>query len=101
MPTACNHPNCPQVQHLRELMEANDKARAIALEKFEAITSVKMEHLNDVRPQLASQKAEFIPRAEYDLNHKLLEAKIDALNRFMWWAIGALAAVEFILKFIK
>ena len=98
----CPHPGggCDEIKHLKELLITEMKARDLAQQKFEAVVAVKMDHLNDIRPQLAAQKGEFLSRTEYDLNHKLIENKIDALQRFMWIAIGALAAVEFILKYV-
>lgn len=117
--------NKVELLHLRELIDTKLIAMEAKQDKFEAVVSVKMLQLNEIRPQLAAQKAEFITRNEYDINHKLLDIKIDhvddkkvvsqdmfdakiaevckemsTLNRFMWTVFGILAAVEFILRFL-
>ena len=67
---------------LQDALTAQEKAVEAALlaakeavTKAEAATEKRFDSVNAFRAQLADQSASFMPRAEYDANHKALEDK--------------------------
>lgn len=48
-----------------------------AVSKAEAASEKRFESVNEFRQTLSDQTASFLPRPEYDANHKALEDKID------------------------
>lgn len=87
------HEHLEQVRHENALAFINsDKAVQAALasakeavSKAEAATDKRFESVNEFRAQLNDQARLFLPRSEYDANHKALEQRVaevnDRLNR--------------------
>lgn len=77
--------------HIDRRFEDQEKAVAAALEaakeaviKAEAAAEKRFDSVNEFRKSLSDQTATFIPRNEYDVQHKSLEARVqevvDRLN---------------------
>lgn len=71
-------------QHYDSLREADKDALAAALqavkednEKTAVAFEKRFDSVNEFRGQLSDQANTFLPRPEYDANHKALEDKID------------------------
>lgn len=82
------------VDTLKEYVEQRftDQDRAVqsallaakeAVIKAETATEKRFEATNEFRGQLADQTATFIPRLEYDAQHKALEDKVSLLTDIM------------------
>ena len=69
-----------------------------ALEKAEMSMISRLEGMNEFREQLKDQNATFITRAEYDVNHKLHEVKIEAIQKIVWTGIGMLLIVQIAIQ---
>lgn len=84
-------------EYLESRLESIDTAtilRAAALDK-------RMDAMNQIREQLATQKTEFLTRLEYDSKHQMLCDKIETVQKFVWMVSGALLLIEIALQFVK
>jgi hypothetical protein len=77
--------------------QGRDKALDLNAQALES----RLQHLNEWRQQLNSERDAFLTRNEYNLKHELLISKIEQLQKFMWIAVGTFAAVDYVIKFIK
>ncbi len=115
--------DCVHIDHLKELMDTRLEATNLAHQKFEAYLNAKLETMNEIREQLGTQKSEFISRVEFEAKHEVLIQKLDnqiamikeafakdnkaltdkveVLQKFMAGAMGGLAVLEIILRFVK
>jgi hypothetical protein len=64
-----------------------------ALDKTEEQLIIRLASMNEFREQLRDQSKTFMTVGTYDANHKLLESKIEALQKIVW---GGLAVVSFL-----
>ncbi len=60
-------------------LAASDKA----IVKAEAATEKRFEGVNEFRAALGDQANRLMPRAEYDVQHRALEEKVDNLNKIV------------------
>lgn len=70
------------------------------IEKTEIALNKRLEGMNEFRAALKDQNSTFITRVEFDARYKLIEEKIETLQKAMWILIGMLIIVETIIRFI-
>lgn len=83
--------------HLAEIIELRSKLNEIAIQKAETALLERMESSNNKFGLLKEQAAGFATKADL----KSLDDKINVLTRFMYIAIGGLAALEFVIMYLK
>ena len=76
-----------------------------ALELREQNLRKDLEHLNNLRADYEKQKLsdskEYVRQGEYSIQHKVLADKIDFQQKMLYLGLGALLAIEFILKYFN
>lgn len=72
-----------------------------AVIKAETAADKRFDAVNEFRQTLTDQTNTFIPRAEYDAQHKALEDKVDVLTKLVYIGLGAVLALQIILQFLK
>ena len=82
-----------KVVQLAEHIESHIVYSERAVDKAEEAMTKRLEGMNEFRSQLTDQSKMFMTIDTYDVNHKLLESKIEALQKIVW---GGLAVVSFI-----
>ncbi|MEK7395935.1 MAG: hypothetical protein AAB116_03250 [Candidatus Poribacteria bacterium] len=82
-----------QVAQLAERVENHCIYSDKAIEKSEAAMNKRLESMNEFRAQLTDQSKTFINYEIYNANHRILEVKIEALQKIVW---GGLAVVSFV-----
>jgi len=82
-----------KVVQLAEHIESHILYSERAVDKAEEAMTKRLEGMNEFRSQLTDQSKMFMTIDTYDVNHKLLESKIEALQKIVW---GGLAVVSFI-----
>ena len=75
------------------------EAQKIALDKAETATNLRLEGLNEWRAQNKDERACLMTRVEYEAKHQLLLSKVEASQKIIYMGLGALATIQFILKF--
>lgn len=93
-----------QLSHLRADFDNHDKYTSTALVKAEALMNERLKGMNEFRNALSDQTSAYLTRAEYESNHKLIEAKLDTMQRMVYVGAGMLIvlqiAVGVVLHFI-
>jgi hypothetical protein len=79
--------------YTKDSLEKHEMYTKDSLEKAEKDLSLRLASMNEFRSQLTDQSKTFITYDVYDANHKLLESKIEALQKIVW---GGLAIVSFV-----
>lgn len=92
---------CHGMDEFRKETDLKFQARDKALELQADALKTRLDHLNEWRNQLNTERESFLTRSEYELKHEILVNKIDALQKFMWLAIGIFAAIDYIIQFVK
>jgi len=72
-----------------------------AVLKAENASNDRFRGVNEFRQALSDQTATFIPRAEYDTNHKALQKQVDSLFRLVYMGLGIVVAIQFVLLLLK
>ena len=83
-----------QVAQLAERVESHCIYSDKSIEKAEASINKRLESMNEFRLQLSDQSKTFLTVDVYNANHRLLEAKIEAIQKIVW---GGLAIVSFLV----
>jgi len=83
-----------QVAQLAEKVENHCLYSDKSIEKAESSVNKRLESMNEFREQLREQSKTFLTMDVYNANHKLLEAKIEAIQKIVW---GGLAIVSFLV----
>jgi hypothetical protein len=81
------------VVQLSERIESHIAYSEKAVDKAEEAMCKRLESMNEFRAQLTDQNRTFITYETYNANHKILEVKIEALQKIVW---GGLAVVSFV-----
>ena len=74
--------------------EAHSQYTKIAMDKAETVMNIRLNSMNEFRAQLSDQASTFLTRDNYEVNHKLLETKIESLQKIVWTGIGMLLIVQ-------
>jgi hypothetical protein len=86
---------------LKEYMEDKFLMSDKALELATKVLDVRLTAMNNFREQMQSERDTFLTKDEYEVNHSLLESKIEIVQKFMWVLTGGLVVMELVLRFIK
>jgi len=79
---------------LQAEFEAHSDYTKIAMDKAETVMNIRLNSMNEFRAQLSDQASSFLTRDNYEVNHKLLETKIESLQKIVWTGIGMLLIVQ-------
>jgi hypothetical protein len=82
-----------KVVQLSEHIESHILYSERAVEKAEEAMCARLESMNEFRAQLTEQSKQFVTYDVYNSNHKILEVKIEGLQKIVW---GGLAVVSFV-----
>ena len=63
--------------------------------------SIRLESLNEWRLQNKDERNCYVTKVEYEANHKLLEVKIEALQKLVWIGVGGLFVIEIALNYFN
>lgn len=83
----------------RTKIQFNSRDKALKLHSDSL--NIRLDGLNEWRQQNKEEREQYLSRFEYEAKHQLLENKIDALQKMMFIALGAILAVDYIIKFFK
>ena len=83
---------------LKTSFEAHEKFTKIAMDKAETVMNLRLSGMNEFREQLRDQASTFITTTVYDVNHKLLESKIESLQKIVWTGVGMLLIVQVVVQ---
>ena len=89
-----------KVVQLAEHIESHILYSERAVEKAEDAMCKRLEGMNEFRAQLSDQSKTFITYDVYDVNHKLLESKIDSISKTVWIGIGIAIAFSFVVPIV-
>ena len=81
-------------EHEHELI---NKALDLADQKLE----YRLERMNELREENMSDKANFLAKSEYYIEHKGVVDKIENLQKFMYLVLGGLLIIELIFKYMS
>ena len=90
-----------QVAQLAERVESHCLYSDKSIEKAEASVNKRLENMNEFRHQLNDQSKTFLTIDVYNANHRLLEAKIESLQKFMYIITGGLLGVQILFGVIE
>jgi hypothetical protein len=89
-----------RITHEREMREAS----ALALEKALTMQAEeyarRLHELNEAHKRAAADRADFLLRVEYGIQHKALEDRLRAVERMLWIALGAILLIELFARFV-
>jgi len=89
-----------KVVQLAEHIESHIVYSERAVDKAEEAMTKRLEGMNEFRSQLTNQSKTFITYEVYDVNHKLLESKIDNISKTVWIGIGIAIAFSFVVPIV-
>lgn len=89
-----------KVVQLAEHIESHILYSERAVDKAEEAMCKRLEGMNEFRSQLSDQSKTFLTVTVYDANHKLLETKIEALQKIAYTGLGIVALLSFIIPII-
>lgn len=79
-------------------LQSQEKTTELASNELKA----RLHAMNEFREQLKEQNSTFITRESYELNMRVIEAKIETLQKMVYIGIGIVLVLEVLLKvFIK
>jgi hypothetical protein len=81
---------------LEEKLKASEIAKELAAENIK----LRIDSLNEWRSQNKDERIAFLPRETYEVNHRLLEAKIDNAQRLVYIGLGGVLVLELVLRFL-
>jgi hypothetical protein len=58
----------------------------------------RLAEMNRFREQMAASDAKYIPRTEYDSNHKALELQVASLTRLVYIGVGGATVISGLLS---
>ena len=90
-----------QVAQLAEKVENHCLYSDKSIEKAEASVNKRLESMNEFREQLREQSKTFLTLDVYNANHRLLESKIESLQRFMYIITGGLVVLQVLIGVIE
>ena len=70
------------------------------VDKVEKLNDLKHETMNEVREQLKDQADTFITEESFKLQHRLLENKIEVIQRFIYIGVGIWIVLQLLLGFL-
>ena len=83
---------------LQTAFEAHSDYTKIAMDKADTVMNIRLDSMNEFRAQIKDQTATFLTQVTYDANHKLLETKIESLQKIVWTGIGMLLIVQIVIQ---
>jgi len=83
---------------LQTEFEAHSDYTKIAMDKADTVMNIRLDSMNEFRAQIKDQTATFLTQVTYDANHKLLETKIESLQKIVWTGIGMLLIVQIVIQ---
>jgi len=54
----------------------------------------RLNEMNRLKEQMAASDAKYIPRPEYDANHKTLEVRVDSLAKLVYIGLGGVMVIS-------
>ena len=88
-----------QAAVMQKEMEKDTLNHSLALAIQTKEIERRLEGLNGEAGRLKDMQVTFIPRETYELNHKMLEDKIETIQRIVYIGIGGVLVLELFLKF--
>jgi hypothetical protein len=83
---------------LQTSFDAHENFTKIAMDKAETVMNLRLNSMNEFRDQLRDQAGTFITASAYSANQKLLESKIESLQKIVWTGIGMLLIVQIVIQ---
>jgi DNA anti-recombination protein RmuC len=90
-----------QVAQLTERIDNHVAYSEKAIGKAEESMTKRLDSMNEIREQLKDQAETFLPIVTYEANHRLLEMKVESLQKFMYIITGALLVIQVMIGFIE
>jgi hypothetical protein len=88
-------------EKIHEKLESTEKALLLR----ESNLRKDLDHLNNLKQDYEKQKLKdqenYVKIGEYSIQHKLVVDKIEFLQKMIYIGLGALLAIEFILKYLN
>ena len=89
-----------QISVVKTLQERHEVYTEKALDKTEKQLLIRLETMNEFRGQLSDQSKTFLTQIVYEANHKLLETKIEALQKIAYTGLGIVTVLVFVIPII-
>jgi leucyl aminopeptidase (aminopeptidase T) len=93
---------------IQAALVAQEKAVAAALAaskeavtKAEVANEKRFDGVNEFRQALSDQTNTFLPRSEYDVNHKTLQKQMDTLAKLVYVGLGIILTIQFVVLLLK
>ena len=83
-----------KISILQTEFKAHAEYTKLALDKSELMLNSRLDSMNEFREQLKDQSKTFITVDIYSAQHKVIENKIEAVQKFMWLIIGGLLVIQ-------
>jgi hypothetical protein len=82
---------------LEERLEGSKDALRLQAAEYER----RLDMLNGEAERLRQMQTTYVEKSVYEIAHKYLTEKIDAIQKIVWMAMGGLLLLEIALKYIK
>jgi hypothetical protein len=92
--------NDQRIEDLEEKIMTIFESQKTALNKSEQKMDLRLEGMNEFRQAMADQSKNFLHRDEFEAKHQILEIKIEAMQKMVNMALGALLLLEFVFKYL-
>ena len=86
---------------VEERLEGHVDYTEKSINKTEMQLNTRLEAMNEFRGQMGDQIKTYLTKDTYDANHRILEVKIEAVQKFMWISIGGLLVIQVLVGFIE
>lgn len=90
-----------RVVQLAEHIESHILYSEKAVDKAEESMCKRLEGMNEIRSQLSDQAKTFLTQEAYNAGHRLLEVKVETLQKFMYIITGALLVIQVLIGFLE
>lgn len=81
------------IARMDEKFSSSERALLVAKSEIDR----RLNDMNELRAQIASERGEFVRREKFDADHDTLVIAISNLQKFQWGMLGALGVLQFVI----
>jgi|SRR6185437_5045552 len=85
---------------LREYIESRFASLQRAVDKAEESNEKRFAAVNEMRAMVADAALQYMPRAEFESQHRGIVEKVESLQKFLWVGLGAVLAIQLFVSII-
>ena len=87
------HAISDKIDGLRELMDEREKSATAALDLAQRTLNIRLEHMNEFREQVLSERAQFVSGEKIEAMIVPLATRLDVLQKQSQWRLGRDAVI--------